>query len=176
MKKIVLLICAALLSIGAAAQVRAGQNNREIRRIVIDDDKPVRITPQINENLGRDLVFIGIPNLTDEQKTQLKDLQTSFDKENRRTNNLINEKRARLRTLQDEDNIDQKEVNKTIDEMTALQAEQMKAQVDYKIKARAILTPEQLDAYNRIDGRSLYRSNSTFRNNSGRFNVRRFPL
>ena len=168
MKKIVLLICIASVSIGAAAQDRRGQNDREIRRIVIDDDKPVR-TYQINENLGRDLVFIGIPNLTDEQKTKLKELQTSFDKENRRTNNLINEKRARLRTLQDEDNIDQKEVNKTIDEMATLQAEQMKAQVDYKIKVRTILTPEQRDAYNRSNGRAI------FRNNLGRFNVRRFP-
>jgi len=199
MKKIVLLICMASISIGATAQNRenrdrggrnSGNSEREIRRIVTDEDRPVR-TDQINERLGRGLVFRGtpnnrqqnflyiypgrnsvfreIPNLTEEQKTKLNELQTVFEKENRRANNLINEKRARLRTLQDEDDIDQNAVNKTIDELTALQAGQMKAQVDYKIKVRTVLTPEQREVYNRFYGRSV------FRNNLGRFNIRTFP-
>ena len=183
MKKIALFICIATVSIAATAQNRAERNvgrdirknvegdirrnvEREIKRIVIDDDKQVR-PPQINENLGRGMVFRGtfnmgfegIPNLTEEQKTKLTELQTAFGKENRRADNLINEKRARLRTLQDEDVIDQNAVNKTIDELTALQAAKMKAQVEHRIKVRSLLTPEQREVYNQSNGRVVFWNN-----------------
>ncbi len=170
MKKIVLLICMALVGFGVTAQDNKTEKKREVKKVVINGEEKTVREYRINEKLGGDIRFFGIPDLTEEQKTKWKDLQTAFSKETRHTNNLINEKKARMKTLQDEDPMDQKSINSVIDELTALQGKLMKARVDHKIKVRAILTPEQRDAYDRFGGRAFMIQNS------GRnFNMERFP-
>ena len=161
MKKILLFACAVFLCFGAVAQRNdQPRRNVDVKRIVIDSDKTL-LEHRIDRNLGQGIRFQGIPALTEDQRTQLKDLQLAFEKENRQTRNLVNEKRAHLKTLQDEDNVDQKAINKTIDEMMDLQGKLMKSRVDHRIKVRALLGDEQRAVYGRMGARMMKRNGNS---------------
>lgn len=84
-----------------------------------------------------------IPNLSQEQKDEIKKLRLEVTKETTSIRNQIAEKRARLNTLQSEDKADMKAINKTIDEIAALQAQKMKAKANCHVKVRALLNDEQ---------------------------------
>ena len=164
MKKIVFLILAASIGIGAAAQDKQSAQTCEKKNAAANDGKPMKRHQMNERQRPMNAFFNDALNLTDEQKAQLKELQTAFAKENRQASNLINEKKARLKTLQDEDVVNLKEVNKTIDEMTSLHAKQMKAQAAHRVKVRAILTPEQRETFSKMNERAAFKNNARLNN------------
>lgn len=100
----------------------------------------------------------GIPDLTDEQEEQIKALKLAKDKDNVSISNQLAEKRARLTTLKAVDKADMSAINKTIDEISTLQAQQMKADAAYHVKVRALLTDEQKVAFDSKRNRTFHYS------------------
>ena len=84
-----------------------------------------------------------IPDLTEEQKDEIRDLRTAHMKEMVPLRNQMGEIRARQRTLMSEIPVDQKAVEKLIDEKTALMNKMMKMRTDHKVAIRDMLTEEQ---------------------------------
>lgn len=84
-----------------------------------------------------------IPNLTESQILQIKELHTSHAKEMMSMHNQIGELHAKLRTLTTEDNVDMDKVNSLIDEIGALQTKIMKENEANRQKIRKLLTEEQ---------------------------------
>jgi Spy/CpxP family protein refolding chaperone len=89
----------------------------------------------------------GIPNLTEDQKTKLKELRTPHAKEVLPLKNQLAEKKAHLKTLQTAEKADLKSINSTIDEMTQLQSQIMKKRAAHTQAIRAILTDDQRIAF-----------------------------
>ena len=87
--------------------------------------------------------FNKIPNLTDQQKEQMKALHTAFLKTTNPLKNQLAEKRAHLRTITAVDKPNQKEIDNTIDEIGQLRTQMLKARTDMQLKVRALLTEEQ---------------------------------
>ncbi|MBI5542047.1 MAG: Spy/CpxP family protein refolding chaperone, partial [Bacteroidia bacterium] len=85
----------------------------------------------------------GITDLTDVQKQKIDGLCLAHKKEMTGIKNQINEKRAHLKTLQAADKADMTAINKTIDEISALNAEQMKKGAANKQSIRDLLTEKQ---------------------------------
>ncbi len=85
----------------------------------------------------------GITDLTDVQKQKIDELCLAHKKDMTGTKNQIDEKRAHLKTLQAADKADMTAINKTIDEISALNAEQMKKGAAAKQSIRALLTDNQ---------------------------------
>jgi Spy/CpxP family protein refolding chaperone len=84
-----------------------------------------------------------IPDLTEEQKEQIKGLRVDHIKEMTQVRNKLMEKRASLRTLQTQDNPDMAAINKTIEEMGEVRTSLQKARAEHHQAIREILTEEQ---------------------------------
>ncbi|MFO8235939.1 MAG: Spy/CpxP family protein refolding chaperone [Bacteroidales bacterium] len=84
-----------------------------------------------------------IPNLSDEQKEEIKELRLDHMKVMQEYKNEINEKRAQLRTLQTKDNPDMDELNKQIEEMGDIRTEMHKESAEHRQKVRSLLDDEQ---------------------------------
>ncbi len=91
-----------------------------------------------------------IPDLTEEQKDEIRDLRTAHMKELLPLRNQMGEIRARQRTLMSEVPVDQKAVEKLIDEKTAMMNTMMKTRTDHKVAIRNVLTEEQQVYLNQI--------------------------
>ncbi|MBN1989854.1 MAG: periplasmic heavy metal sensor [Bacteroidales bacterium] len=89
-----------------------------------------------------------IPNLTQEQSTQIEALRVTHLKEVTDLRNQMNEKRARLRTLESADKPNLNEINKTIDEHTAIKANLMKKRAAHRTEVSNLLTDEQRVYFN----------------------------
>jgi Spy/CpxP family protein refolding chaperone len=87
--------------------------------------------------------FNFIPNLTDDQKSKIKDLHLNLKKETILLKNQIGEKEAHLKTITMVDKVDMSEVNKTIDESFALKASLAKKKATFHQEVRALLNNEQ---------------------------------
>lgn len=85
----------------------------------------------------------NIPDLTDDQKKKIDDLQVAHLKEVNQTKALLHEKQAHLRTLQVADKPDNAAINKTIDEITALKNDLMKKHEAHRQAIRSLLTDKQ---------------------------------
>ena len=134
MKKIVLVAIAivAAASLTVVAQSRRGERSTDERQAV-RSERFVRPTD----------------NLDEKQREEINKIRTEQLKERTRTNSLLREKRARLEELQTADKPDMNEINKVIDEITALQAQQMKSQAVGRQQTRSLLTNEQRTYYDR---------------------------
>lgn len=84
-----------------------------------------------------------IPDLTEEQQEQIKDLRVGQMKQMIQYRNNLTEKRASLRTLQTQDNPDMEAINNTIEEMGQIRTEMQKARAEHHQEIREILTDEQ---------------------------------
>jgi len=84
-----------------------------------------------------------IPNLTDEQKTQLKNARIKHHKEVLPIKNELREKRARLKTLTSTNTSKNKEIDNVIEDIGALQTKMMKAKVAHLMGMKQFLTEEQ---------------------------------
>lgn len=89
-----------------------------------------------------------IPNLTEEQKEQLKGFRVEFEKASLPIQNQIGEKEARLKTLTTAESFDEKAVNNVIEEIGDLKTEIMKLHVAQTEKIKSVLTEEQLVVFN----------------------------
>lgn len=88
-----------------------------------------------------------LPDLTDEQMSQIKTLRIEMLKKVNPLKAQIKEKRAHIETLSLADQADMKAINKSIDELTQLQAQLMKIMAKFRQDVRAILTPDQRAVY-----------------------------
>ncbi len=84
-----------------------------------------------------------IPNLTDEQKSKIKELKIVNMKNMLALKNQLNEKTAHLKTLTTAEKVDMKAVNQTIDEIGSIKIQMMKNCVAHQQEIRKLLTEEQ---------------------------------
>ncbi len=82
-------------------------------------------------------------NLSDEQKTQIKELRIEMMKNSLPVRNELNEKRARLRTLTTGDKVDVKGAEKVLADIEKLKTQQAKQRVRMRVEVRKILNDEQ---------------------------------
>ena len=85
----------------------------------------------------------SIPDLTEEQQTQIEDLRIEHWKKMQDYRNQIRENRARYITLTTSQQPDQKAINKNIDEWTGLKGEMMKEKTSHGLAIRSLLNDEQ---------------------------------
>ncbi len=89
-----------------------------------------------------------IPNLSEEQREQLKTFKLELEKNSLPLKNQLAEKEAKLRTLTTSDSFDERAVNKVIEEIGELKTSLMKLHVANGQKIKSILTEEQLVVFN----------------------------
>lgn len=87
--------------------------------------------------------FMNIPDLTDAQKTQLKDMRTANMKKMMPLRNELSEKQAHLKTVSAGDNVNMSEVNKTLEEISAIKLKIAKNRAAQRQEIRKILTDDQ---------------------------------
>ncbi len=96
-----------------------------------------------------------IPNMTEEQKMQMKAIHLEIEKAVLPVKNQIGEKEARLRTLVTAANYDERAVNKVLEEMGELKTDVRKLEIAGLQKAKEVLTEEQmLFLYKSLDKRN----------------------
>ena len=93
-----------------------------------------------NQTEGKASYCHKIPNLTEEQKTQIEALRVKHMKSTTDLKNQMNEKRARLRTLESAENPNLGDINKTIDEITAIKATLMKNRAAHRAEISKLLS------------------------------------
>jgi Spy/CpxP family protein refolding chaperone len=84
-----------------------------------------------------------IPDLTEEQKEQIKELEINHMKEVIPTKNKIGEREAHLRTLSTADNVDMNSIYELIEEIGGLKTQMMKQEATLHQGIRKILTSDQ---------------------------------
>lgn len=84
-----------------------------------------------------------IPDITEEQNSQIQDLRTDHLKTMRPFRNEIREQRAQLRTLETADSPDMSKINNTIDNISGIQNKMHKTRASHIQDIRKILTEEQ---------------------------------
>lgn len=89
-----------------------------------------------------------IPNLTEEQETQLKGLHVAMEKSSLPIQNQIAEKEARLKTITTASEINLKDAGRVIQEISDLKTQLMTLRVENLVKMKEILTDEQELALN----------------------------
>lgn len=99
-----------------------------------------------------------IPNMTEEQKTKVKDLRIAFYKLAQPLHNQMEELKAKEHTLTTSEKPDIKAINANIDEITKVQNQLMKAMASHRQDIRSLLTEEQKI---RFDSKPLGKRGST---------------
>ena len=84
-----------------------------------------------------------IPDLSEEQKEQIKELEINHMKEVLPMNNQLGEKEARLRTLSTEDEADINAINTLIEDIGKIKIEMMKKEAAFHQGIRKIFTSDQ---------------------------------
>lgn len=87
--------------------------------------------------------YMGIPNLTEDQKTKIGELRTKHMKEVQQLKNQVAENRAHYKTLMTADKPDMDAINKNIDELSKMRGEMMKKNAAHQQSIRALLNDEQ---------------------------------
>jgi hypothetical protein len=101
-----------------------------------------------------------IPNLSEDQKSEIQDLRVDFLKEMQQNRNELDVLRAENKKLATSVNPDQKAINKNIDQQTAMMNSSMKAQSAHRQEVRKLLNDDQ----------KLYFDSRTSRMGQGRGN------
>ncbi len=96
--------------------------------------------PQTKKGQG---AFMNIPDLTDAQQTQLKEMRTAHMKEMMPLKNELKEREAHLQTLQTADKPNMNEIYAEIDKIGALKTNLAKKHADFRQEVRKILTDDQ---------------------------------
>jgi Spy/CpxP family protein refolding chaperone len=84
-----------------------------------------------------------IPDLTEEQREQIKTLRTEHMKAVQPMRNQIGEKKARLRTLTTSDKVNMSEVDRVIEDIGKIKTEMMKLMAQHRQEIRRLLNDEQ---------------------------------
>lgn len=90
-----------------------------------------------------DRPFMNIPDLTEDQKEQIKEMRTMHMKEIMPLKNELNEKEAHLQTISTGDNVDLNKVYATIDEIAEIKVNTAKKRAAFKQEVRKVLTEDQ---------------------------------
>lgn len=88
-----------------------------------------------------------IPDLTQEQQSQIDELRVGQMKEMTTFRNRLMEKRAQLRTLQTKDNPDMNAINQTIEQMGQIRTNMHKAFAEHRQNVREVLNEDQRAFY-----------------------------
>ena len=88
-------------------------------------------------------IMADIPNLTEEQKTQIKSIKEEGRKKMEPQHKEMKVLRSKIVELKMAENPDQQEINKMIDKSALIKAEMEKSRTASELKVRSILTPEQ---------------------------------
>ena len=96
-----------------------------------------------------------IPDLTEEQKTQIKTIRDEFKTENHTTMSKLREKQQELRQLTSADSVNIEAVDSLIDEIGTLKTSIMKSKTNMDLEVRSLLTEDQRTYF---DSRPLHRS------------------
>ncbi len=97
---------------------------------------------EMHEKRQHDM-WADIPDLTDEQRTQIKTIREESRKNSEPQRQQMKELRSKLQELKRAENPDQTQIDQLIDKSAAIKAEMQKAKVASELKVRSILTPEQ---------------------------------
>jgi len=118
-----------------------------------DEQKPPPPPGQENEHFGPPHMMIPpmqqaghfpeIPDLTEEQKEKIKELEINFMKEALPIKNQIGEREAHLRTLSTDEEADMNAINSIIEEIGELNILLMKKQAAKHQEIRKILNEDQ---------------------------------
>ncbi len=115
-------------------------NNRNMNK---QQNPQTRMLQQGNQNQRGGGPEMFIPNLTDEQIQQIRDIRTSGQKAALPVKNQLREKRAKLITLTSADKYDAKAVNAVVDDISKLEKTMMLFQIEHRQQIRSVLTEEQ---------------------------------
>lgn len=96
-----------------------------------------------DKGLNRNQSCQMIPDLTEDQQTQINTLRVANMKQMNVFRNQMNELRAKKQTLMTSDNANMKEMNSVIDQITAVKNQKMKASAKHRLDVRNLLTDEQ---------------------------------
>ncbi len=107
-------------------------------------------------NPNRNEMNCFIPNLTEDQQTQIETLRLEYMKQCNQYQAEIAEMQATKHKLMIADKPDQKSINALIDKISSKQAEMHKATVAHQIAVRNLLTDEQKVVF---DNRPMNRKN-----------------
>jgi Spy/CpxP family protein refolding chaperone len=114
-------------------------------QVILAQGNPDR--PRMNERMMQmhqdGMPHMRIPDLTDEQKEQIKSIMLKTQEEMIPLKNQLGEKRARLRTLSTGDNVDVEAAESVIEEIGSLRTEIMKKHFAVRQEVRALLTDYQ---------------------------------
>lgn len=131
MKKIVILILAVSLSGITLAQRPGGKMQRN------------QNFPQRFQQRGPGQGQCLMPNLTEEQRDQMKELRLGFLEDLKPLRNQMGELKAEYRSMTTADDVDMKDVNENIDEQADLMASIKKLHASHQQAVRQVLTDEQ---------------------------------
>lgn len=87
--------------------------------------------------------YCHLPDMTDEQAEQIKELRLAHYKEVQPLRGQMSELAIKHRNLMRADNLDTKAINASIDEKTDLMNKLMKKQAEFRAEFRNLLTDEQ---------------------------------
>ena len=94
-----------------------------------------------------------LPDLTDKQKEQIKELKIKHKKAMLQFRNQMDVERANLRTLEIADNAEMNKINAQIDKITGVKNQMMKARAAHRQDVRKLLTEEQKVIFDSQTGR-----------------------
>ena len=92
-----------------------------------------------NQTEGKASYCHKIPNLTEEQKTQIEALRVKHMKSTTDLKNQMNEKRARLRTLESAENPNYGKINKTMNKIIEIKETFMKIEQHTELRSQNYL-------------------------------------
>ena len=85
----------------------------------------------------------AIPDLTEQQKSDIKKIRIDYDKKVLPITNELRERRAHLKTLQTASTPDKKAIDAEIDKIGKLRTDMMKLREEQRLKVREVLTDDQ---------------------------------
>ena len=88
-------------------------------------------------------IIMSIPDLTEKQKEQIKEIHMAKTKKTIPIKNELGEKKARMKTLMSEEKPQEEAIMKLVEEMGALRTQNNKIKIASKLEIHKILTEEQ---------------------------------
>ncbi len=104
--------------------------------------------------------MMNIPDLTDVQKTQIKDMRTANMKVMLPLKNELREKQAHLNTISTGDNVKITDVNIAIEEISAIKLTMAKKRAQHRQDIRKILSDDQRVFFDMQSGKQKRRQNA----------------
>ncbi len=133
-----------LIAITLAIMLTVGLSNLSIAQQGRGNGDGTGSGPKFNmQQKGNAAHCMNLPDLTEEQQKQIKELRIKHLKAMLPLKNEIREKQAHLKTLTTKEKVDVNAVNSTIDEIVKLKGKMMKSANAHKQEIRKILTEEQ---------------------------------